>query len=190
MNIISIHTDHDGSITISKDGVFILHAQIDRFSNVIASSVPTSKLLNRIKDLRMKFDKVYISFLYDSSHWLWIDMLKKYDLIKRKGKIFYYENKHHHYFHASCAEATVGKSEHMVVIDGHGSPLKEGKEQETVFKNNKIVYKSQKNIGWDYECKTAEVFNLRKGRAFRSCGKLMAKSLHDPELNKFQKHTE
>ena len=62
MNIITIHTDHDGSITISKDGVLILHAQIERFSNVIASSVPTSKLLNRIKDLRMKFDKVFISF--------------------------------------------------------------------------------------------------------------------------------
>ena len=27
---------------------------------------------------------------------------------------------------------------------------------------------------------------LRKNRAFRSCGKLMAKSLHDPELGKFQ----
>lgn len=190
MNIITIHTDHDGSITISKNGVFILHAQIERFSNVIASSVPTSKLLNRIKDLRMKFDKVFISFLYDSSHWLWVDMLKKYDLIKRKGEIRFYENKHHHYFHACCAAATVGESEHMVVIDGHGSPFLKGKEQETVFKNYKKTYMSQENIGRDYELKTAEVFNLQKNRAFRSCGKLMAKSLHDPELGKFQKHTE
>ena len=69
MNILTIHSDHDGSITIVKDNSFLLHAQIERFSNVIASSVPTSKLLNKIKDLRIKFDKVFISFLYDSSHW-------------------------------------------------------------------------------------------------------------------------
>jgi predicted NodU family carbamoyl transferase len=190
MNIISIHTDHDGSITIVKNNVFLLHAQIDRFNNVIASSYPTAKLLNKIKDLQIKFDKVYISFLNDSCHWFWLEMLKKYNLLKQKTEVIYYGDNHHHYFHSSCAEATVGKSEYTVVIDGHGSPLKEGREQETVFKNNKILYRSQKNIGWNYECKTAEVFNLQKGRAFRSCGKLMAKSLYDPELSKFQKHTE
>lgn len=191
MNIITIHTSHDGSITISKNGNLIVHAQIDRFNNIIASSQPSIKLLLSIKELNIKFDLVYFSFLMESCHGFWIELLKKYDLLKNKCKIMYFENKHHHYFHGMCAKATVGNSKHIVVIDGHGSPLNNGYEQETIFKNDKIIFQSQKNIGFNYELKTAEVFNIEnRNRSFRSCGKLMALSAYDKKIKIFQKKTE
>ena len=82
MNIITIHTSHDGSITISKNGNLIVHAQIDRFNNIIASSQPSIKLLLSIKELNIKFDLVYFSFLMESCHGFWIELLKKYNLLK------------------------------------------------------------------------------------------------------------
>ena len=191
MNIISIHTSHDGSITIVKNNKLLIHTQIDRFNNIIASAMPSLKLIKKIKDLNIKFDLVLFSFLRDSCHWFWEEQLHKYNLLKKKYKFLYFEDKNHHYFHSMCAKATIGTNKYTVVIDGHGSPLKENKfEQETIFKNKKIIYSSNKNIGWDYECKTAEILNIKIGRAFRSCGKLMALSCYDSRINKFQKRTE
>lgn len=191
MNIISIHTSHDGAITIVKNNKLLVHTQIDRFNNIIASAMPSLKLIKKIKELNIKFDIVLFSFLKDSCHWFWEEQLHKYNLLNKKHKFLYFEDKNHHYFHNMCAKATIGTNKNVVVIDGHGSPLKENKfEQETIFKNSKIIYSSNKNIGWNYECKTAKILNIRVGRAFRSCGKLMALSSYNFEINKFQKETE
>ena len=51
MNILAIHTSHDGSITIVKNNRFFAHAQIDRFNNVLSNTVPPTKLLIQIKKL-------------------------------------------------------------------------------------------------------------------------------------------
>jgi len=190
MNIISIHASHDGSITIAKKSKLLIHAQIDRFNNIVAHAIPPLKLLIQIKKLNIKFDLVLISWLTDSCHWYWLEQLLKFDLLKPKYKTLYYEDKNHHYFHTSCAKATVGESRNMVVIDGHGSMAnKSGYEQESIFQDNKKIYKSQHNIGNDYELKTKEVFNLNH-LAFRSCGKLMALAAHKKEIGLFQKEIE
>jgi predicted NodU family carbamoyl transferase len=200
MNIISIHASHDGSITIVKDNKFYVHAQIDRFNNIVANALPPLKLLIQIKKLNIKFDLVLISWLTDSCHWYWQEQLLKFDLLKPDYKTLYYEDKNHHYFHMSCAKATVGGNKNVVVIDGHGSivgnsrsvsPMNEKNfhEQESIFKGNKKIYHSRKNIGNDYELKTKEVFNLNH-LAFRSCGKLMALAAHKKEIGLFQKEIE
>ena len=200
MNIISIHASHDGSITIVKDDKFYVHAQIDRFNNIVANALPPLKLLIQIKKLNIKFDLVLISWLTDSCHWYWQEQLLKFDLLKPDYKTLYYEDKNHHYFHMSCAKATVGGNKNVVVIDGHGSivgnsrsvsPMNEKNfhEQESIFQGNKKIYHSRKNIGNDYELKTKEVFNL-KHLAFRSCGKLMALAAHKKEIGLFQEEIE
>ena len=190
MNIIAIHTSHDGSISIVKGSEFIVHAQIDRFSNIIASAIPCSKILNAIKQLDMVFDVVLMSFLNGSAHWLWEDALRSYNLINSRTKIIYYEDKHHHYFHTMCAKMTVGDNENMVVIDGGGSPLDKGFEEETIFKKNKIIKQTQQSIGIDYEKQVKKRLKTRPYRSFRDCGKIMALSVYDKELNIFQKQIE
>ena len=200
MNVISIHASHDGSITIAKDNKFFVHAQVDRFNNIVAHAIPSLKLLVQIKKLNIKFDLVLISWLTDSCHWYWLEQLLKFDLLKPNYKTLYYEDKHHHYFHMSCAKATVGGNKNVVVIDGHGSIVgnsgsgssmgeKNFHEQESIFQDNKKIYHSRKNIGNDYELKTKEVFNLNH-LAFRSCGKLMALAAHKKEIGLFQKEIE
>ena len=63
MNILAIHTSHDGAITVVKDDQFILHAQIDRFNHILSSAIPSKKLLIQIKSLKIKFDRLLITFL-------------------------------------------------------------------------------------------------------------------------------
>jgi len=194
MNIISVHASHDGSITIVKNNKFYVHAQIDRFNNIVANAMPPLKLLIQIKKLNIKFDLVLISWLTDSCHWYWQEQLLKFDLLKPDYKTLYYGDKKHHYFHMSCAKATVGGNKNVVVIDGAGSIAFSRNEtnfheQESIFQGNKKIYHSRKNIGDDYERKTKEVFNLNH-LAFRSCGKLMALAAHKKEIGLFQKEIE
>jgi len=194
MNIISVHASHDGSITIVKNNKFYVHAQIDRFNNIVANAMPPLKLLIQIKKLNIKFDLVLISWLTDSCHWYWQEQLLKFDLLKPDYKTLYYGDKKHHYFHMSCAKATVGGNKNVVVIDGAGSIAFSRNEtnfheQESIFQGNKKIYHSRKNIGDDYEVKTKEVFNLNH-LALRSCGKLMALAAHKKEIGLFQKEIE
>ena len=199
MNLLAIHTSHDGAISIIKNNKFLLHTQIDRFSNIMADPMPPLKLLIQIKKLNIKFDLILISWLMKSCHWYWEDQLHRFDLLDSSCKFRYFSHGHH-YFHTCCAKATVGKNKNMVVIDGHGSIVgksgtgsftseKNFHEQESIFQDDKKIYHSHQNIGHDYELKTKEVFNL-KHKAFRSCGKLMALAAYKKELGLFQKQTE
>jgi len=199
MNILSIHASHDGSITLVKENKFFAHAQIDRFNNVVANAVPPLKLLTYIKSLNIQFDAVIFSFITDSCHWYWEEQLIKFNLLK-PNCLLKYTDIDHHYYHTCCAKATVGNNKNMVVIDGHGSivgksgsvsPMGEKNfhEQESIFQDDQKIYHSRKNIGYNYELRTAKEFNLKHG-AFRSCGKLMALAAYRKDIGLFQKETE
>lgn len=192
MNILAIHTSHDGSITIVKNNSFFAHAQIDRFNNVLSNTVPPTKLLKRLKNLNVQFDAVIFSFLQlvHSYHGYWEEQLIKFNLLK-PNCLIKITNSDHHYYHTCCAKATVGNNKNIVVIDGHGSVLNDDGicEQESIFQKDKKIYESNQNIGYNYELKTAKEFNLTYG-AFRSCGKLMALSAYRKDVSLFQKETE
>tara|TARA_B100000029_G_C17605208_1_gene967181 strand:- start:1209 stop:2567 length:1359 start_codon:yes stop_codon:yes gene_type:complete len=192
MNILAIHTSHDGSITIVKNNSFFAHAQIDRFNNVLANTVPPIKLLKRLKGLNIQFDAVIFSFLQlsHSYHGYWEEQLIKFNLLK-PNCLLKATNNDHHYYHTCCAKATVGNNKNIVVIDGHGSVLNKDDicEQESIFQKDKKIYESNQNIGYNYELRTAKEFNLTYG-AFRSCGKLMALAAHKKDVGLFQKETE
>ena len=188
MNILAIHTSHDGAITVVKDDQFLLHAQIDRFNHILSSAIPSKKLLIQIKSLKIKFDRLLITFLSDSGHWLWEKMLRDYDIIDANTKIEYFGRDRHHLFHTFCARATTGPNKQYLVIDGHGSPLgKSGSvtptgekkiyEQESVFVDDKPVWQTQHGIGVAYEEVTAALLK-QKYLAFRNCGKTMALSAY------------
>ena len=69
MNILAIHTSHDGALSIIKDDKFLVHAQIERFNHLVANTMPSLSLMLRLKKLGITFDKVIITFLTDSGHW-------------------------------------------------------------------------------------------------------------------------
>ena len=200
MNILAIHTSHDGALSIIKDDKFLVHAQIERFNHLVANTMPSLSLMLRLKKLGITFDKVIITFLTDSGHWRWENALKEYELINSKTEKIYGADKNHHLFHTYCAKATCGERKNMVVIDGHGSPLGKSRsvttsnekkfyEQETIFQNDKAILQEHNNIGSDYEEKTAEILG-KKFLAFKYCGKIMALSSHGGPLQAFQKATE
>tara|TARA_R100001163_G_C5066000_1_gene204159 strand:+ start:1909 stop:3255 length:1347 start_codon:yes stop_codon:yes gene_type:complete len=188
MNILAIHTSHDGSITIVKNNSFFAHAQIDRFTHVVSITFPPTKLLKRLKDLNIQFDAVIFTYTSDSCHRFWEEQLIKFNLLK-PDCLLKITNSNHHYYHTCCAKATVGNNKNIVVIDGHGSVLNDRCEQESIFQKDKKTYESSQNIGYNYELRTAKEFNLKHG-AFRSCGKLMALAAHRKDVNLFQKETE
>ena len=188
MNNLAIHTSHDGAITVVKDDQFLLHAQIVRFNHILSSAIPSKKLLIQIKSLKIKFDRLLITFLSDSGHWLWEKMLRDYDIIDANTKIEYFGRDRHHLFHTFCARATTGPNKQYLVIDGHGSPLgKSGSvtptgekkiyEQESLFVDDKPVWQTQHGIGVAYEEVTAALLK-QKYLAFRNCGKTMALSAY------------
>ena len=102
MNILSIHSSHDGSLTIVKNDKFLLHAQIERFNHMIVSPLPSLKLLIQIKKLGITFDKVIITFLTDSCHFRWEDALKNFKLIGPHTQMLWAMDKNHHLFHSYC----------------------------------------------------------------------------------------
>lgn len=190
MNIIAIHAAHDGAVSIAKDNKLIVHAQIDRFNNLVASAMPCSKIFKRIKKLNLIFDVVLFSSLAGSCYNWWEDGLKSYDLISKKTKILYFDNWHHH-FHMYCAMCTVGNNKNIVVIDGGGIKMPNGSfENETLFQNEEIVKQTFKEIGLSYEYKTADLFNLKPHNSFRACGKTMALSCFRDDIRYFQEQTE
>ena len=84
MNILAIHSSHDGSITIVKNNTFFAHAQIDRFTHVVSITFPPTKLLKSLKNLNIQFDAVIFTYTSDSCHRFWEEQLIKFDLLNRQ----------------------------------------------------------------------------------------------------------
>jgi predicted NodU family carbamoyl transferase len=63
MNILAIHTSHDGSISIVSDNVLIVHQQIDRFNKFKHDSIPSFELIQKILNLKIKFDFIIYTSL-------------------------------------------------------------------------------------------------------------------------------
>ncbi len=172
MNILSIYTSHDGSVTYIKDNEIIFHTQIDRYNKFKHFSFPTKEIIFEIEKLQI--DVILISHLTDHCTPLWIDLIKNSRKLKNTP-IVYYGNKHHHLFHAYCA-LTWSSNQNILVCDGNGASYKNKREQESHFLFNKDlqhVTTESNGIGMDYELFTAEQFY-----SSFDCGKTMAWSLH------------
>lgn len=188
--VLSIHTDHDGSVTYVENSQVVFHTQLDRYNRHKHCADISKKLFDYLYQL--DFDTLLITSLYvDSLLYLnnlfhsskkWLDKLQKV-------KIIQYGFTDHHLFHAygslswnKFTDCTI------VVMDGSGSPKKDEfgdirTENETVYNFNKnliLKHKTFKKIGKRYQTTS----NWLMGDCWFNDGKTMALSLYGKYTSK------
>ena len=146
MNILSIHTSHDGAISIAKENELIVHCELSRFSKFKRLPIPSYSLFKAIASLDLVFDVVLLSYTSDNMLAVWRDFLfeknspvkfiQKY--IKPNAEIRL-SNKHHD-FHAACANSFCRDTKYLV-WDGNGCSIKvdqkfTGVEQTSFYDKN------------------------------------------------------
>jgi len=183
MNILAIHTAHDGCITYVKNNKIIFHTQLDRYNRFKHNTFPTKSIVKVIENLEI--DKVLVTHLNgsNSSIEVWKDVLNKH------LNIIYYPHYYHHIFHAYCALTWNKKIKNILVCDGGGGEYAHNKvEQESLyFYNTQLGHISTESngIGLRYELFTEKHFEHAL-----SCGKTMAWSLYDERPAKIQQNFE
>ena len=83
MNILAVHTSHDGSISIISDNVLVVHQQIDRFNKFKHDSIPCFELIQKIINLKIKFDVIIYTSLNLDSFYNWEDALINFNIINK-----------------------------------------------------------------------------------------------------------
>jgi|TARA_R100000081_G_C4805255_1_gene167033 predicted NodU family carbamoyl transferase len=197
MYILSIHLGHDGAFSISKNKELLVHCQLDRFNRIKHSPDFSGSFLYYLHSLKIKFDKILLTDLYDFENSIDKEyfkiLFKNFNLINKDSEIISFDNhqnRQHHLFHAYCSKATLGSNKNYVIIDGAGSYKKElGKhERESIFDENfKIKNQTYECIGGEYGLVTANLLNTTYKYAFSQCGKTMALSQYGTktiEINK------
>ena len=102
MNILSFHFGHDGSVSILEGDEIVVHHQLDRFCGIKHQTFLTIKLFDKIKSLKIKFDKVIITSMGQTNINPVPYLLKKYLDINSSQIVKIFQNEHH-IFHAECA---------------------------------------------------------------------------------------
>ena len=78
MNILSFHIGHDGSVTILEGDEIVIHHQLDRFNGLKHQFYPTIELFDKIKSLKIKFDKVVVTSMSEGNRFPITYFLCKY----------------------------------------------------------------------------------------------------------------
>tara|TARA_R100001015_G_C4619908_1_gene176742 strand:+ start:459 stop:1841 length:1383 start_codon:yes stop_codon:yes gene_type:complete len=191
MNILAIHTSHDGCMTYVKNNKIIFHTQLDRYNRFKHNTFPVKSLFEIIKNLEInKIIITHLSSHTSNSTQLWIEIFNKLKL--KNVELIYFKDHYHHMFHAYCAMTWDTKIKNILVCDGNGSPYsfsispsyKLLCEQESLYffnKNLKHLKTESNNIGVRYENFTGQHFEHAL-----ECGKTMAWSLYDERPAKIQ----
>ena len=186
MNILAIHTSHDGSMTYVKENKIIFHTQLDRYNRMKHMPCPSYKALKIIEGI--EFDKFIMTELGNDSAKEWLAMMDNNKIIKEKldkaERITYNE---HHLLHAYASLCWQKDIANIVVMDGNGviknnNHLCLTTEQESIFSHGVHIKSSHNNIGYTYELGCREIFKEK----FQE-GKLLALSLHDKKAHEIQK---
>ena len=121
MNILSLHLGHDGSLTIISDDEVIVHHQLDRFNKFKNEFFPTFEVLQKIKDLNIKIDKVITTSMGGINFPIWY-FLKKFFNLNQEDLIDISQTQHH-IFHAHCVKFfyKLEKDFIVYVADGDGA---------------------------------------------------------------------
>ena len=61
MNVLAFHLGHDGSITVVSENEVIAHHQLDRYNKFKHQSLYTFEVLQKVKDFKIKFDKIILT---------------------------------------------------------------------------------------------------------------------------------
>ena len=188
MNILSIYTSHDGCITYVEDNKIIFHTQLDRYNRFKYYTFPVKEIIKKIE--KLPIDKILISSSENNSMGIWEDLINNSKKLKNIN-IHFYNDKHHHLFHAYCALTWNKNIENILVCDGTGALVVNAgdmeRESQYIFKDNELKHITTEfnKIGLDYEIFTALTFEHPS-----ACGKTMAFSLHDKGSKKTQEDYE
>ena len=188
MNILSIYTSHDGCITYVEDNKIIFHTQLDRYNRFKYYTFPVKEIIKKIE--KLPIDKILISSSENNSMGIWEDLINNSKKL-RNINIHFYNDKHHHLFHAYCALTWNKNIENILVCDGTGALVVNAgdmeRESQYIFKDNELKHITTEfnKIGLDYEIFTALTFEHPS-----ACGKTMAFSLHDKGSKKTQEDYE
>ena len=140
-NCLSIHTSHNGSISISVENEIIVHTEISRFNKFKYSPLPCFELINKINSLNIIFDCIILTYQFDNCLGTWKQFIEKYINKTKDCKIFI--SNEHHQFHASCA-MTFSDNENIIVWDQEGKVENFGEfecsENFSLFLKMKNVY--------------------------------------------------
>lgn len=173
MNILAFHMGHDGSVTILEGNEVVAHHQLDRFNKLKHQYVPTLELLDKIKDLKIKFDKVIISSMGLAETFPIKFYIKKFFNVEESQieEPLQYE---HHIFHAKCARHFFNYPKNCVyfIADGDGGLITIKDEKNKFINNteaveNESVYDEALNILQKYYG-TNEQLNYQSEKYFVS----------------------
>ena len=137
-NCLTIHSSHNGSVSISVDNELIVHTEISRFNKFKYSPLPSFELIEKINSLNIVFDTILITYQFDNCLGLWKDFVKKYINKTENCKILF--SNEHHLFHAACA-LTFSSDENIIVWDQEGKIENFGEFEACenfTFYNNKL----------------------------------------------------
>ena len=121
MNILSFHMGHDGSVTIIENDQIVIHHQLERFNGLKNQFYPSIEVFDKIKKLKINFDKVIVTAMGGIQIPL-INFLRKY-LNINPSKVVAVHNNEHHIFHAKCARHFFNYPKDVVyfIADGDGA---------------------------------------------------------------------
>ena len=122
MNILSFHVGHDGSVTILEGDEIVVHHQLERFNGLKHQYNPTIELFDKIKSLKINFDKVIITSMSGGNNVPLILFLKQYLNIDYQKIVEVYQTEHH-IFHAECARHFFNYPKNTIyfIADGDGA---------------------------------------------------------------------
>jgi carbamoyltransferase len=121
MNILALHLGHDGSITLISDNEVIVHHQLERFNKFKHQSFFNYEVLQKVKDLKVKIDKIVITSLGSISGYV-IYFLRQFFNVSQ-DKTIVLGRTQHHLFHAYCVKFFYQLDKNFIVFvaDGDGA---------------------------------------------------------------------
>jgi len=184
MNILTINTSHDGSITIACDNELIVHQQIDRYNGIKNTTFPNIKIIEKIKELNIKFDLIHFLSLEGSYTNVWADAFNKYHIFDKKTKVKIEDVfGEHHMYHAMSSvyfNKKVNKEYDIFISDGEGAikyfnelPNNQCRERISFYVYNKNLYRNFNYYSTDksnyYQDKEKNISpkNINIGEAYR-----------------------
>jgi len=157
MNILSLHLGHDGAVTIISDNEVIVHHQLDRFNKFKNEFFPTFEVLQKIKDLNIKIDKVITTSMGGINFPIWY-FIKKFFNLEQENLLDIGQTQHH-IFHAECVKYFYQQKENFItfVADGDGAEhfLKHDSSYLNTLKvieNETIFNDKHENLYKKYHC--------------------------------------
>jgi|TARA_R100001530_G_scaffold11550_3_gene11076 carbamoyltransferase len=189
VNIIAIHTGHDGSVSVCSNNELVIHQKIDRYNKSKHNAYPSPELINKINSLDISFDIIIFTAISDRSVTdLWQDIFKNNLLRFNKGcKVYMHLDKHHDFHAFSSAWFFKEDIDYHIVWDGNGSTSTLGDtfyclENTSIYDNRLNIlfkqYHTADNVNYTHDNSLISS-NLQIGKAYEQVVKELNLGVHN-----------